>query len=132
MLGEQTQTDGILLRLVHALDGQTHGNILPWCGLGCMATLCRPHASEAAPLSSLHFESKRFLMPWATCSWVQRADTLHRMGAAQLLVPMLTDSMVSVRYSTLLALGRLANVSDSWSKELVQRSVLPQLTKALG
>jgi len=55
------------------------------------------------------------------------------MGAAQLLVPMLADAMVSVRYSTLLALGRVANVSETpWSKELVQRSVLPQLTKSLG
>ncbi|CAI5522370.1 unnamed protein product, partial [Closterium sp. Naga37s-1] len=61
----------------------------------------------------------------------QNAEALLSLGALQLLLPLAQDSMASVRSAATLSLGRLANVSHTWSHHLVQRNVLPSLCKAL-
>ncbi|CAI5964799.1 unnamed protein product [Closterium sp. NIES-65] len=61
----------------------------------------------------------------------QNAEALLSLGALQLLLPLAQDSMASVRSAATLSLGRLANVSHTWSHHLVQHNVLPSLCKAL-
>ncbi|CAI5503312.1 unnamed protein product [Closterium sp. Naga37s-1] len=62
----------------------------------------------------------------------QNAEAFFSLGAMQLLLPLMHDVMSSVRSAAILSLGRLANVSDTWANDIVDRNILPDLCKALA
>ncbi|CAI7875387.1 unnamed protein product, partial [Closterium sp. NIES-54] len=62
----------------------------------------------------------------------RNAEAFFSLGAMQLLLPLMHDVMSSVRSAAILSLGRLANVSDTWANDIVDRNILPDLCKALA
>ncbi|CAI5485072.1 unnamed protein product [Closterium sp. Yama58-4] len=110
-----------------------------------MAHSCRIHGEFMANAWRIHSEfmasSWRIYSEFEANSWQihgefmallgENAEALLSLGALQLLLPLAQDSMASVRSAATLSLGRLTNVSHTWSHPPVQRNVLPSLCKAL-
>lgn len=59
-------------------------------------------------------------------------DALQNAGVMMLLRPLLIDTVPSIQQSAALALGRLANYSESLAEALVMNDVLPQLVYSLS
>ena len=59
-------------------------------------------------------------------------EALQNAGVMALLRPLLLDTVPSIQQSSALALGRLANYSESLAEAVVMNEVLPQLVYSLS
>jgi len=62
----------------------------------------------------------------------QNIETLQNANVLQLLRPLLLDAVPSIQQSAALALGRLANYSESLAESIVVADILPQLVYSLS
>ena len=62
----------------------------------------------------------------------QNIEALQNAGVMSLLRPLLLDTVPSIQQSAAIALGRLANYSESLAEAVVMNEVLPQLVYSLA
>src|ERR1700722_3111907 len=62
----------------------------------------------------------------------QNIEALQNADVMSLLRPLLLDTVPSIQQSAALALGRLANYSESLAEAVVTNDVLPQLVYSLS
>ena len=61
----------------------------------------------------------------------QNIEALHAAGAMSLLRPLLLDTVPSIQQSAALAIGRLANYSETLAQSVVDNDIIPQLIMTL-
>eukprot|EP01029_Cantina_marsupialis_P028870 TRINITY_DN778111_c0_g1_i1.p1 TRINITY_DN778111_c0_g1~~TRINITY_DN778111_c0_g1_i1.p1 ORF type:complete len:501 (-),score=162.67 TRINITY_DN778111_c0_g1_i1:275-1777(-) len=62
----------------------------------------------------------------------QNIEMMQNAGVMALLRPLLLDTVPSIQQTAAMALGRLANYSDSLAEAIVANEILPQLVYSLG